>query len=410
MSYLDMCSVHLFQTTPQDNMFLTHGAKRCFLDLSQNRSGSMAMDLSEKGYDLPRFCEALKRVGKLSLIRVLIRDRSAGKASRKNDGLEDSLRTAITSSGNLAEDALIPWYKKIRLENSKSVSIYELSSKVHPSSLPLDDLEIDEEYSKYYPLPLPEECLRARGNTPTLSHIEKTSAGTRLIFCSKREYREKEEVSVDELSDDYRERNQSSYQVVVFSKGFFQAFDTLFLPTGGKVALLSVDTIKKPSESRDTLRDRLERRIQSTFHDIGADDEFQTPVNLFPAIKSLYNKTGEGRGRVFELHFTTGNDTKRTVQIRREETDIREEPYHTQGMLAIDGVMDPFHLGICWPSLDGTGLEVRIVLPGREKMTKDHIKNPLIEMQIPESPSPEDLDLVIGKVLAELGLWDDEPT
>jgi hypothetical protein len=88
-------------------------------------------------------------------------------------------------------------------------------------------------------------------------------------------------------------------------------------------------------------------------------------VNFFPKIASLY---ATADGVVEHIGHVTTSGSNKSERMRAKEKDLRKEPYHQEGLKAINGGTDLFSISKRW---DAGGYYIGIEIPGTHKQAGD---------------------------------------
>src|SRR5690606_32881010 len=113
-------------------------------------------------------------------------------------------------------------------------------------------------------------------------------------------------------------------------------------PSKTDVAEVSVDMFVD-----DTLHGMSDfhQKMYSQVHVFSSSKAVLSAMNLFGAIKSLYDAVDEGD--VMELSFATTTGSVKTEKMRSRES-LRKEKYHVGGIEALATEIEPYRIGVRW--------------------------------------------------------------
>lgn len=214
-------------------------------------------------------------------------------------------------------------------------------------------------YSALYPYPLPQAALKPLSDDLFLVEFLPTSGMVTAIFNGRR------------LIEDREERSAQSVDPVALSKIGWTDIDEFVLVKRRHVQTYEVVCI-------DTVTGLIELRVEDHQGVRASESLLQlqaslnailtsagiTPlsgaVNLFPAIRELYNDVAQGI--VVELGFTTLTGSAKHEKMRAHQKDLRNELFHVGGKTAVNGHLSPFRVAVRWQAPNGVPEE--LMLPG----------------------------------------------
>ncbi|BBH12950.1 hypothetical protein CH06BL_21980 [Chromobacterium haemolyticum] len=82
------------------------------------------------------------------------------------------------------------------------------------------------------------------------------------------------------------------------------------------------------------------------------------PIDLFPLIEGIYNRSSEGL--VHRLAFECSTGVSRDEKLKTGQLDLRDEGYHVSGKAAIGGKVSPYKIGITWTTQKNKGLRSQV--------------------------------------------------
>lgn len=224
---------------------------------------------------------------------------------------------------------------------------------------------------------------------PTLLAAVEHSEGIDAVMSSVR-YTE----TRTDLRDDLIERGNDEFkgysEVIGVRLERHRAFEILFVPGGKGLVQLRADaplgaTKEYVEAALSFCRDEVEAKTGVALGD---------PVNVFPAIKSLYDSPKEGS--VVEMGFTVTSGSVKHEKMRRKHTCLRTERYHVGGKEAVGGSIQAYRLAVEWPR-PPERRTVELLVPGTSLTIHD--AEPSIKtFFVRKCVSSEDFDFVTGKV------------
>ena len=214
-----------------------------------------------------------------------------------------------------------------------------------------------------YPRPLTREQLNAVASGVYLCEVIRTvpDGSVSLVFCGKRIVEEKEPRTRDQIGA--AAINQFGWEqydeFVLIKRHFAQSYEVVRVDPAGLVELRVED--HSGVDSGAALEQLLVKTNGLLANRFGADGQLVRAVNLFPAIKSMYDDANEGI--VVELGFTTDTGSSKHEKMRSNRADLRGELFHVGGKEAINGALTPFRVAVRWSPPNGR-LQEEALLPG----------------------------------------------
>ena len=306
------------------------------------------------------------------------------------DGTADKLRDKkMTPKGKL--DGLVQALKEHQLVGEKLVTLYQSSDtamKVMQAKLkaakatsgPMQDA---------YPFLLSEsELNKLPLGQPELLAVESTGGGIGAVFGSVRARRER--VTLDPASFGDGTVNALSLFDEVYGLRLVrhQAFDGVWIPGTGDHFDLRVDCQRNTQADIARASQNL---VMDAFRKLLGSDPFKKPLNLFPAMKKMYDKANEGR--VVELAFGTTTKSIKQERMRLSGDCLRDELYHVGGKEKLKTPVKPYKLSLAYTVGLGGGVEAEPEI------------NLHTTRRVAENPNPQLFDALVRK---SVGLIDYE--
>lgn len=303
-----------------------------------------------------------------------------GTADKLNDKKE-------TPDGKL--DGLLEALNEHQLAGEKLVTLYEASDSVMKamratlksatvSTGPLQDA---------YPFLLNEtELEKLPLGQPVLLAIEEFGGGIGAVFGSVRARRERVVLDPSSFADGTANALSIYDEVVGLKLIRHQAFDVIWIPGSGDYFDLRVDC---PRNTQADIARGSQMIAMDVFRKLVGTDPFKKPLNLFPAMKAMYDDASEGR--VVELAFGTTTRSIKQERMRLSGDCLRDELYHKGGKEKLKTPVKPYKLSLAYTIDLGGGVEA----------------NPEVNLhttrRVAENPNPQLFDALIRK---SVGLFD----
>lgn len=201
----------------------------------------------------------------------------------------------------------------------------------------------DSEAQKTFPLSLSDEKLNGVDLEAKPIKIIESEAGTSVVFSSVRMFASKEEITPEDLPEESEFIFKDFDEIIGYRNKRVQAYDVIWLPKIGNTIEIRIDY---PTGMNKDIAAAVHQHLEKKLDEIMVGVSLGTPVNLFPAIKKLYNNGLEGN--VVELAFSTTTGSVKQERMRRQRTCLRKEDYHVGGKKALSHEIEPFRLGVVW--------------------------------------------------------------
>jgi len=246
-------------------------------------------------------------------------------------------------------ETLITLYKGYLLVSDKSVFIQNMTQESLSKLIEkIKEIEIERsDFHETYPFSLPEHSLKRASLTPKPIEINLQQDGMSIVFCSKKEAIEREEIKVNDFGEDPPNR-LLNYDKIWGSKTITEQFyDVVFLNHKHNLIEVRLDAHRQCKD--EDKADSLQRIVQS-FEEfikplIDSEKVLKSYINLFPLVSRLYEASEEGK--VVELHFLTDEGLSEKAKMRTGGCDLRQETFHQAGRQAVHHI-NPYHITIEW--------------------------------------------------------------
>jgi hypothetical protein len=338
-----------------------------------------------------RILEELQRLGALRPTQAFAREHEIPSA-RSWDALAESVVTAAAGE-DLDTDALLEFFALLRCSARKSFTLYAAEEEdIEALQHFVDEAheEADEQWEGF-PVPIDEGELDEADEKPTLAGVVACGDGHCLVYCSRRTFNAREDVPIDAIRREHR-RDFRNARLIAERRITFQAFDCVYVPNDAESPIqIRIDAQHVRTADVYEYRRRVEAALCET---MGWSADALTPLNLFPAVRSIYDDYDEGR--IIEIHHECTTGASRRESMRRTNdasVDLRDEAYHVAGSTAVKGI-DPYRISVEWVLDDNRS--VAATLPGTLRML--HASEPLYILEIEGFPEDSDVDHVLDAI------------
>lgn len=260
-------------------------------------------------------------------------------------GWDRTFEKLSNPSTELDIDPLVAMLQEHVLGGEKYVTLIE-AQKETITSLVEHFASIDiptSDAQKAFPLSLTDEELNGTELDVVPIKVIQSDKGTAVVFSSIRFFASKEEITADDLPEDSEFIFRDFDEIIGFRNRRVQAFDVAWLPHGGGAIEIRVDY---PSGMNKDIATAVYQHVEKKLASVLGAPSLGNPINLFPAIKAVYENAREGN--VVELAFSTTTGSVKQERMRRQRTCLRKEDYHVGGKNALAHEIEPFRLGVVW--------------------------------------------------------------
>ncbi len=184
-----------------------------------------------------------------------------------------------------------------------------------------------------------------------------------LFSCSKRAYRSRESISLQDLPIGARQSFYGFDELIGIKSGYIQAFDRVVISPAGRLELhldmccnMSVEDMEQYKNYYVKLLKAFAERV------LGSPAPwFDFSINFFPKIVDLYN---DPDGEVLALEHTTSTKSVKGERMRSRKLDLRKEAFHVEGMKSIPST-DIFAIKKGWKTRSVGDHSYSISIPGK---------------------------------------------
>lgn len=265
--------------------------------------------------------------------------------------LEEKLRVeyATEDGRKRVDEALTLIFKATIPIGTRAVQTFSLSTE-HTLLIAklFRDLDLeDSAFLNRYPKPLTEKSLSTAALGPHLCEIRKERTAVTLTFCAKRLIEEKDTRTKDEIG--IAAINSFGWQeydeFVLIKRKHVQAYEIVRIDLAQSRLEIRAEVHPGVPISA-SLYELINKINQILIASLGPDVQIINPINLFPAIRLIYDNPNEGQ--VVELGFTTQTGSAKLEKMRVKDKDLRTERFHAGGRTAIHGALTPFRIAVRW--------------------------------------------------------------
>lgn len=345
---------------------------------------------------LERIFEELKRRGALRALQRFLNEHDVASA-RSWDELKERTKQAIADK-DLDAGAFEDFFIQVQLTAYKSYGLYEVGAKERAALVKyFAKLKTNNAFAKNYPYPVSRTALTQAAADPVPVSVQDTASGTALILCSPRRYFSRLEIPRNHLEQSVRHQYTGA-RLFADTAGLFQAYDVIFVSKNENYIQVRTDLgADRLEEDAATLQASITDALVDII-EAGKLGDLPSQVDLFPAIRSMYDDSKEGR--VSELHFECTTGANRRESMRRQSAgDLRTESYHVAGKKAIKDIA-PYRISVAW-NAKAIGLsgdhEIEAHLPGTLQMLNTSVG--LYRCYLPGLPTEDEVEFMLSRVL-----------
>jgi hypothetical protein len=167
-----------------------------------------------------------------------------------------------------------------------------------------------------------------------------------LIFRSKKTFTKNTPIEEDWVLPEHRGRVAEADEAYLVEAIKVSVVETLEIPYGARHGSVRVVTTLDGYSAEERPDAAAQRLVSLAAQILEVDEDDFSSVDLFPAIRNIYDDGAEGR--VVEMHFDCSTGAGRTEKMRRSTTDLRREAYHIAGVHA--ATINPYRISVRWES------------------------------------------------------------
>jgi hypothetical protein len=254
-------------------------------------------------------------------------------------------------------------------------------------------------FSAAFPILLTEDQLAPhRGAAPILASVVNYDDGVAVVLASTRYLTTRETVMVAELTDEAANELAGFNELIGVRHQRLEALDVLWIPDDGRYVEVRVDYPFGMHHRHGILalnqaKARFDQLLQCNLN--------LSHVNLFPAIKSLYEAQGDGA--VVELGFMVAGSAQKLEKTRKGEQCCRDEAYHLGGVGALDAPIQVYRISVLWHVDLGEDVSTAPEVSIRGNSSHTAEVNPFMgEMVIRNCARFQDYDYVRDRIIEHL--------
>lgn len=301
---------------------------------------------------------AVRDMNGLRAVQSFLRRHALG-SGRSWDEITSRLRSHLWE-GLLKPEDLIELVTALRSRIHKLISVYPVSKEFHAKLWKwATSLKPSEELEKRFPFNLVGEPLEILDTKAQLMATRTNAEGLEVFFTSARVGKRLDEIEIEDISEDVRADYRDADRMYAERIERRQAFDILYIPRDSYQVQIRVDSLASTNRERaDEVSDEIERFVLDGTK--SGPTAFRA-LNLFPAIRSIYDDGNAGRLIGLQFDCSTGANRREVMRKVKGTEDLRVEKYHLAGVGEVE--IAPYWLVVQLPPSDAAeGAE--ITLPG----------------------------------------------
>lgn len=194
-----------------------------------------------------------------------------------------------------------------------------------------------------FPLMMTDAEMRSEPDGFSLVAIDEDHGNFYVVFSSVRVTSVRERLSTVNWPQSVVAQLDDFEEVVGVRNVRFHAFDVVVVPKINQPLEVRIDY---PFGTQIEAAQIAQTLVRRAFEGLVAIQPFGVPVNLYPAISSMYGDDKEGI--VVELAFSTTTGSLKHEKMRRRSADLRQEIYHRAGRQALTSPIEPYRVSIVW--------------------------------------------------------------
>ncbi|WP_141100848.1 hypothetical protein [Roseateles aquatilis] len=283
--------------------------------------------------------------------------------------LEEEIQISAARSAQI-DQALATIFRETISVGTRAVKVFRLP----PDEAPLIAARLaefapeDSPFMATYPRPIDSNELAVMPAGVFLCDVGRPEqdGSTTLVFCGRRILEEREARTRAQLGDAaVNQFGWGQYDEFVFvRRRYVQSFEIVRVDVTR--ALLELRVEDHSGVDSGSALEQLQVKVNGLLAPhFGMQLQLVNPINLFPAIKALYDD--QAAGIVVELGFTTDTGSSKHEKMRSSRADLRLEQFHVGGKAAVNGILTPFRVAVRWAE-EGQRTQEEVLLPGSIRM------------------------------------------
>jgi hypothetical protein len=162
------------------------------------------------------------------------------------------------------------------------------------------------------------------------------------LFSTIRSFEERVEISPDQIPQGAFPSLAAFDELIAIRRVKYEAYGVIWILDDSDEAEIRIDT--HVDDTSHGLAD-FHQRMYAQLHGRSGSKSVLSPINLFGAIKSLYDAKQEGI--LAELSFATTTGSVKQERMR-SHASLRQETYHVGGVQALATEIEPFRIALRW--------------------------------------------------------------
>ena len=236
---------------------------------------------------------------------------------------------------DLTEEDLHEFVIDVHSRAHKLVSLYNVSKRTQTELWAMAKQAALEDVNDVdFPWLLDAQALEELDETPRHIYTRKTERGYELFFTSARMGHDTDDIPIEAIAPKERPNYQNAARMIVERIVRRQAFDVVFIPADSEeMVQIRVDTGNIAAKDRDAVRAHLETIVVAT---AGIKNVAFQPLNLFPAVRSIYDDDDAGRVTALNFNYASGSLTHKVRRTADGQKDLRKDPFHVGGVTRVN--------------------------------------------------------------------------
>ncbi|OEY65635.1 hypothetical protein [Marinobacter sp. X15-166B] len=287
---------------------------------------------------------------------------------------------------------------ELNLSSDKAVSVYSIPDQDTAQKIAnhlFKNHTLESRFAELYPFKVIKDELDGIDYEPYYCGQTEIDGVYYFPIGIKRDYNERIKLNISEFEEVDRVRLEGYDKIIASKTEVAQFIDIISVNIPACRLEIRIDNASKTSrDDIENARDIIESLLRAQIREL--DKNIETPrINMFPIINSLYNSD---TGRICELAFECPNDSLHYQHLRKQDQDIRSEPFHDGGKKAVESV-DAFRLAVEWEITFGDrDRKIEALFPGTRRMMRQ--ANPdLSYLIVNRHINASEINLTIDRVL-----------
>ncbi len=221
-------------------------------------------------------------------------------------------------------------------------------------------------------------------------------SGLTLVFRSRKTFTKTTPIEEEWVLPQHRKRIAEAENAYLVETIKVLVVEALEIPYGSRYGSARVVTHLDGYSADERPEAAVKRLVGMSAEIIDANEAGFSSVDLFPAIRNIYDDPSEGR--IVEMHFDCSTGAGRVEKMRRSPTDLRQEAYHIAGVNA--ATINPYRLSVRWET--STLGRADVSLPGVRRMLHQTTRPRLTVAHVSPSVGRDAYSYVMQRIAGKL--------